>query len=50
MRLTEKRWKELVDGFDPGFWAHVKEAVFGNQAGYRLYFLPHQTKHNNLRP
>jgi len=27
LRLTPERWQELVDGFDPGFWAHVREAV-----------------------
>jgi len=29
LRLTEERWQELVDGFDPGFWAHVNKAAFG---------------------
>jgi hypothetical protein len=28
LRLTEERWEKRVDGFDPDFWAHVKEAVF----------------------
>lgn len=27
--LTEERWRELVDGFDPGFWTHVQKAAFG---------------------
>lgn len=29
LRLTKLRWEQLVDGFDPGFWAHVEVAVFG---------------------
>jgi len=29
LRLGEARWQALVDGFDAGFWAHVKAAVFG---------------------
>ena len=31
LRLTAARWEALVGGFDPGFWAHVKEAAFGNR-------------------
>jgi len=29
LRLTEARWEALVGGYDPSFWAHVKQAVFG---------------------
>jgi len=29
LRLSEQRWQELVDGFDRGFWGHVRGAVFG---------------------
>ena len=32
LRLSEKRWEELVDGFDPDFWAHVRTAVIGARA------------------
>jgi hypothetical protein len=32
LRMTERRWEELVDGFDPGFWAHVRKAVFAAKA------------------
>ena len=28
LRLTGTRWEALVDGFDAGFWAHVRQAVF----------------------
>lgn len=31
MRLSEERWEELVSGFDAGFWAHVRQAVLGEQ-------------------
>lgn len=30
LRLTQLRWEQLIDGFDPDFWAHVREAVFGD--------------------
>ena len=29
LRLTRLRWEQLLGGFDPGFWAQVREAVFG---------------------
>ena len=29
LRLSAERWQELVPGYDAGFWAHVKAAVFG---------------------
>jgi len=28
LRLTRARWEALVEGFDAGFWAHVRQAVF----------------------
>lgn len=33
LRLTEQRWAQLVEGFDPGFWAHVRQAVFAATDG-----------------
>jgi hypothetical protein len=29
MRLTQEPWQELLPGFDAGFWAHAKAAMFG---------------------
>jgi hypothetical protein len=28
LRLTERRWEELVEGFDAGFWGHVRTSLF----------------------
>jgi len=29
LRLNEERWEALVPGYDEGFWAHVRIALFG---------------------
>lgn len=27
LRLSERRWEQLAEGYDAGFWAHVKDSA-----------------------